>query len=116
MAEPTMSAESVKAMLTENLARVRKASIDYFDMLEKSLTSSHLPVAEQAKPFCDYMRRQVTASYDLCDKLIQARDVQDTMRIQSEFFQEQMRALTEQAKSVGETAMKAASGVFAPKS
>jgi hypothetical protein len=43
-------------MLTENLGRLRKASTDYFQMLEKGLTSSQLPTADHAKQYCDYMR------------------------------------------------------------
>ena len=37
------------------------------------------------------MQRNVTATFDLGDKLIQAKDVQDALKIQSEFFQDQMR-------------------------
>jgi len=36
------------------------------------------------------MQRNVGATFDLCDKLIQAKDQQDAMRIQSEFFQGQV--------------------------
>ena len=61
------------------------------------------------------MQRNVTATFDLGDKLVQAKDVQDALRIQSEFFQDQMRALTDQARSMGESAMKAATGIFTPK-
>jgi len=43
MADQPMSAEKVRNMLTENLARVRKASNEYFQMLEKGLSSSQLP-------------------------------------------------------------------------
>jgi hypothetical protein len=42
--------------------------------------------------------------------LIQAKDMQDAVKIQSEFFQEQMRTLTEQARSAGESAMKQRAG------
>ena len=41
--------------------------------------------------------------------------MQEAARIQSEFFQEQMRSLTDHARSMGEFAMKAATGVFTPK-
>ncbi|MGY4422486.1 hypothetical protein ACVWY2_004935 [Bradyrhizobium sp. JR6.1] len=41
--------------------------------------------------------------------------MQDALKTQSEFFQDQMRALTDQAKNMGETAMKAASGMFGHK-
>ena len=113
MSDANLSADKVRAMLTESLERLRKASAEYFDLLEKGLSSSPLPVADQAKQFCGYMQRNVTATFDLGDKLVQARDMRDTVRIQSEFFQDQMRSLT---KSMGESAMKAAAGVFTPKS
>jgi phasin len=116
MADVNPSAENVRAMLTEANGRLRKASAEYFELLEKGLSSSPLPVADQAKQFCNYMQRNVTATFDLGDKLVQAKDVQDALKIQSEFFQDQMRALTDQAKSMGESAMKAATGVFTSKS
>jgi phasin len=115
MADINPSAEKVRAMLTEANGRLRKASAEYFELLEKGLTSSPLPVADQAKQFCNYLQRNVTATFDLGDKLVQAKDVQDALKIQSEFFQDQMRALTDQAQSMGESAMKAATGVLTPK-
>jgi phasin len=113
MSEQAMSAEKVRTMLTESLERVRKASDEYFQMLEKG--SSQLPIADQAKHFTDFMQRNVAATFDLCDRLIKANDAQDAMRIQSEFFQTQMRAMTDQARSMGESAMKAMTGAFTPK-
>ncbi len=61
------------------------------------------------------MQRNVGATFDLCDKLIQAKDQQDAMRIQSEFFQAQVRAVTDQARSMGESAIKAMTGAFTPR-
>jgi phasin len=116
MAEPTMSAENVRAMLGENLERLRKASTDYFEMLEKNVGSAQLPISGQARQYFELMQRNVTATFDLCDKLIKAKDVQDSMKIQSEFFQDQMRAMTDQARSLGESTMKAMTGAFTPKS
>ena len=116
MADPAMSVEKVRAMMSENLERVRKASDEYFQLLERGLGSSQLPIAGQAKPFTDFMQRNVAATFDLCDKLINAKDPQDALRIQSEFFQTQMRAMTDHARSMGETAMKAMTGAFTPRS
>jgi hypothetical protein len=53
MADQVISAEKVRAILTENLDRVRKASNEYFHMLEKGLGSSQLPIADHAKQFTD---------------------------------------------------------------
>jgi phasin len=116
MSEQVISADKVRAMLTENLEKVRKASDEYFKLLEQGLGSSQLPIASQAKPFTDFMQRNVAATFDLCDKLINAKDPQDALRIQSEFFQTQMRVMTDQARSMGETAMKAMTGAFMPRS
>lgn len=116
MAEQAMSAENVRNMLAENLDRVRKANEEYFQMLEKNLASAQLPIGAHARQYFDLMQRNVTATFDLCDKLIKAKDVQDSMRIQSEFFQDQMRAMTEQARSLGESTMKAMTAAFMPKS
>ena len=116
MSDPSLSADKVRTMLAEANGRLRKASAEYFDLLEKVLSSSQLPVADQAKQYCGYLQRNVSATFDLGDRLIQAKDMQEAARIQSEFFQEQMRSLTDHARSMGESAMKAATGVFTPKS
>jgi phasin len=116
MSDANVSADKIREMLTETLDRLRKASAEYFGLLEKGLSSSPLPVADQAKQFCGYMERNVTATFDLGNKLIQAKDMQEAVKIQSEFFQDQMRSLTDHAKSMGESAMKAATGVLTPKS
>jgi len=115
MAEIHPSAENIRGMLTEALGRLRTAHAEYFELLEKGLSSSPLPIADQARQFCSFMQRNVTATFDLGDKLVQAKDAQDVFKLQSEYFQGQMQALTDQARSMGESAMKAATGAFTAK-
>ena len=115
MSDANLSADKIRTMLAEANGRLRKASAEYFDLLEKGLSSSQLPVADQAKQYCSYLQRNVTATFDLGDKLIQAKDMQDALKLQSDFFQDQMRSLTDQARTMGESAMKAAGGMFTPK-
>ena len=116
MAEQPMSPENIRSMLAENLDRLRKASADYFQMLEKNMGSAQLPLGGHTKQYFDLMQRNVSATFDLCDKLINAKDVQESMKVQSEFFQDQMRALTDQARTLGESAMKTMTGGLTPKS
>ena len=101
MADINPSADNVRAMLTETLGRLRKASEEYFGLLEKGLSSSPLPIADQAKQFCNFMQRNVTATFDLGDKLSQAKDMQDALKIQSEFFQDQMRIVDRSGQEHG---------------
>ena len=66
MADINPSAENVRAMLTETLGRLRKASEEYFGLLEKGLSSSPLPIADQAKQFCDFNAAQrICATFNL---------------------------------------------------
>ena len=58
-----------------------------------------LPIADQAKQVCNFMQRNVTATFDLGDKLTDAKDMQDALKLHSEFFQDQMRSLTDQSKA-----------------
>lgn len=115
MTDVSASADQTRGMMKEALARLRKASSDYFELLEKGLASSPLPMAGQAKRVCGFMQDNVTATFDLGNKLIEAKDMQDAMKVQSEFFQQQMKTMGEQARSVGEAAMKAATGAFTTK-
>ena len=98
MSDANLSADKIREMLAEANGRLRKASAEYFDLLEKGLSSSPLPVADQAKQFCGFMQRSVTATFDLGDRLVQAKDMQEATKIQAEFFQDQMRSLTDHAR------------------
>jgi phasin len=59
-----------------------------------------------------YAEKNVQASLDYAERLLRAKDLPDVMRLHSEYVQEQMRALAEQAsemsQAMGRTAMEAA--------
>ena len=44
MSDANLSADKIRTMLAEANGRLRKASAEYFDLLEKGLGSSPLPV------------------------------------------------------------------------
>ena len=47
-----------------------------------------------------YAERNVESAFDFAQKLVHASSVQEVMRLQGEFVQAQMEALTEQARDV----------------
>ena len=63
-----------------------------------------------------YAERNVATAFDFAQKLLQARDIQDLVRLQSEFVQTQIKVLGEQAKELGESATKAAMDTIKPAS
>jgi phasin family protein len=55
-----------------------------------------------------YAEQNVANSFDLAKKLMVAKSLEDVMRLQTEFAQAQVQALTDQAKDLAEAATKAA--------
>jgi hypothetical protein len=111
MAENEMPAEQVRSVMTKNIEQAHGAIANYFQLVEKSISASPLGATDQTKTFRNYVERSVAASFGLSDKLLRAKDFQDVLRIQTEFFQTQLKALTEQSKDLCGTATKAASDV-----
>lgn len=61
-------------------------------------------VREKAMAFAE---KNVATSFDFAQKLVQAKDVEELTRLQAEFVQRQIQALTEQAQELGQTAARA---------
>jgi phasin len=49
-----------------------------------------------------YAERNIAASFDFAQRLARAKDVQEIAKLQQEFVQAQMKALTEQAQDLGQ--------------
>jgi hypothetical protein len=109
MSRATSCARKAVAAPTSSILTRLLAGASAFAFSRNLSTSRCLKLLARQSP------RNVTATFDLGDKLIQAKDMHGVVMVQSEFFQEQMRALTDQTKSIGESAMKAATGAFTPK-
>ena len=65
--------------------------------------------AEKARIFAPfgYAERNVASAFEFAQRLVQLRDVQSLAKLQMDFIQAQMQAMTEQAKDLCETATKA---------
>jgi hypothetical protein len=61
-----------------------------------------------------YAQQNVATSVGFAQKLAQAKDLQDIARIQTEFFQTQLKSLTEQAQDLSETVTGAFKGPSSP--
>jgi hypothetical protein len=57
-----------------------------------------------------YAEKNIAATQEFVRDLSYARDIQDMFRIQMEFMRAQLEAFGEQASSLGEAYIKAASG------
>jgi phasin len=62
-----------------------------------------------------YAEKNVRTSLDFAEKLLHAKDLTEVMRLHSEYVQNQMRALAEQASEMGQLVSRAAMDAAKPK-
>ena len=110
MAKDEKSSEDLSKMASQTMKQASGAMENYLDFFQKSMSASPWAGAEVNKKVADYAQQNVATAFGYAQKLTQAKDLQDVLRIQTEFLTMQMKSLTEQAKDLSETATKAVAG------
>jgi phasin family protein len=108
MAKDTKPSEDLSTVAGKTMEQARGAMENYLNFFQKSMSASPWAGTELSKKMTDYAQQNVDAAFGFAQKLTQAKDLQDLVRIQTEFFQTQLRSLTEQAKDLSEMATKVA--------
>jgi hypothetical protein len=101
MADEKNPFAAVQAIMLENLERVQGATQSYIDMVEKAMRGFPGADEDRIATFKSYVERRVAANHDFAEKLLRAKDFQEAFRIQVEYFQSQLRAVSEDASKVG---------------
>jgi phasin len=63
----------------------------------------------------DFAEQNIASSFDLAQQLLRAKDLQDVLKLQSDYVKRQMQVLADQAKVLGESASAAAKDGATPK-
>lgn len=100
--------EELNAMAKQTMEQAHGAVDNYFSFLQKTVSSFPSGGTDFGEKLKDYAEKNIAATRDYVNKLSQAKDFQDVMRIQAEFMQAQMSAFGEQTKTLGEAYTKAA--------
>jgi hypothetical protein len=122
VAEPfeEMSANAERAVqqaekvVEKTIDQTRGALDNYFNFMQKAFSSYPMGGTELAEKMNRYTEQNISAARDFVHKLSQAKDLQDLMRIQTEFMQTQFGVFAEQTKSLTEAFTKAATGAVKP--
>ena len=75
---------------------------------EERGTTSQVGALDISKKAMTSAERNVLSAFELAQKIIQTKDTQELVRMQTEFLQSQMQALGGEVKDLGETISKAA--------
>jgi hypothetical protein len=87
--------------------RTRHAMENYFNWLHNAMLAS--PWSNNLnKKLLNYATENVTAAVGLVQKLSQAKNLEDVVKIQTEFMSQQLDTFNEQTKAVVELCTKAA--------
>ena len=75
--------------------------------LEDRFTASQASANEIGDKAMSFAERNVSSAFELAQKIVQTKDIQELVRMQTEFAQSQMNVLSEQVKDLRETVSKA---------
>jgi hypothetical protein len=62
-----------------------------------------------------FAQQNIASSFELAQQLVRAKDVEEVLRLQSDYVRKQMQVLTEQARVLGESTGKAAKDAATPR-
>lgn len=79
-------------------------TINTFEGQTKAAQTGAKSVSDQAM---GYAERNVAAAFEFAQKLVRATNIQELVRLQTEFAETQIKVLSQQAKELGEAATKA---------
>ena len=97
----------MRKVTSQSMEQARTAINGYLHFLQGHIPGNIMGGSELSNKILGYAERNVGSAFEFTQKLVQVRDIQDLTRLQMEFIQAQMQALTEQAKDLSETATKA---------
>ena len=88
--------------------RTKHAMETYFSWLQNAMSASPWSNLDLNKKLLSYATENVTAAVALVQKLSQAKDVEQVLKIQTEFMSKQLASFNEQTKTMVEICTKAA--------
>jgi phasin len=106
----------VRDMAEKTIEQAEKAFGMFLDAANKSLASIPLPTTEMSKKALSFTEQNMKAAFDHAKKVVQTTDLQEAMRIQSEFFKTQFTNASEQIKKITGEVMSAAKDTTKEKS
>jgi hypothetical protein len=118
MAKDKRLPDSLKATTEQTAEEITKqaqgAMENYFGLLQRTMSTFPWSNTNLNRILLSHATENIIATFAFLQKLGQAKDFQDVVRIQTQFMQTQMLSFNEQAKILGEMYTKAAADAMKP--
>lgn len=85
-----------------------QAAQEAVSAFEERVKASQVGAQGISKKAMNFAERNVISAFDFAQRVVQAKDIQEVVKMQTEFVQTQMQVLSEQLKDLGETATRTA--------
>jgi len=93
---------SAKQAVEQTMEQTRGAVDNYFNFIQKTMSSYPLGGTELGEKLRSYAETNIAAANEYVRKLSEAKDLQEVIRMQTEFMQAQFNTFGEQTRSLGE--------------
>ena len=118
MAKDKESSESLAGMAKQTAdqitGRTQEVMENYFSWLQKTMSASPWANTDLNKKLLNYTTENVSAAFEFLQKLSQAKNMEDTVKIQTEFMSAHMNSFNEQVKNIGEIYTRTAAAMRTP--
>ncbi|PNG25819.1 phasin [Methylocella silvestris] len=111
---PQQIPTQIRDLAEKNFEQAREAFLGFIGAAQKATGSAEaLPSSakEAVTKAMSFAESNVNAAFDLAQKLLHAKDVQEVFALQTEFAKSQLQAIQSQAKELGESAQAAFNSV-----
>lgn len=113
MANPYDVPSEMRDFADRSVTQARKAFDTFMGAIRKTTDSVEGPgpAAHVAKDVAgkavNFAENNVSAAFDLAEKLVHAKDIQEVMKLQSDYLRQQFDTLQTQMKELGDVVQKA---------
>ncbi len=108
--------EQMREAAEQTVGQARKAIEQFLDATHKAVATAEGSAKTMGEGAADlsrqslaFVEQNITASFDLAQRLVQARTVEEMAALQQEFLRRQIAAAADQGKALGAMASRAAS-------
>ena len=112
MAKDKEPIEFLTANAEQTAEQITKQTQDYFSWLQKNMSALPWSNTNLNRVLLSNATQNVTATFAFVQKLSQAKNFEEVVKIQTEFMQTQMNSFNDQAKILSEIYTKAAEGAM----
>jgi hypothetical protein len=101
-----------KQAIEQTMKQTEGAMNNYFNLLQQTMSATPWGRTDFSEKLKSFTEQNIAAAHHHLEKLGQAKDFQDFIKIQTEYMQTQFSLFADQARQLSEAYMKTAAGAF----